>query len=100
MFAARDDYSGYLQQALLDTLGRQWRLEAVVHPGASDSSPATLAPARPQRGSPQRPSAVEASAPPADGGVAPDDQVLDEVSGADLLSRELGASVIEVVDEA
>lgn len=28
-----------------------------------------------------------------------DDPVLDDTSGADLLSRELGASIIEVVDE-
>lgn len=31
--------------------------------------------------------------------VAADDPVIDDVSGADLLTRELGASVIEVVDE-
>ncbi len=101
MFAARDDYSGYLQQALLDTLGRQWRLEAVVHPGASDGSPAAPTPAPPQRGNRPRRSANETPVPSAssEGGVDPDDQVLDEVSGADLLSRELGASVIEVVDE-
>jgi DNA polymerase-3 subunit gamma/tau len=105
MFAARDDYSGYLQQALVDTLGRQWRLEAVVHPGASDGPPAAAPAARPQRtsrprgatpGSPAMPAAPSAAP---EGGVEPDDQVLDEVSGADLLSRELGASVIEVVDE-
>jgi DNA polymerase III subunit gamma/tau len=31
--------------------------------------------------------------------VDPDDPVVDDVSGADLLSRELGASIVEVVDE-
>jgi DNA polymerase-3 subunit gamma/tau len=31
--------------------------------------------------------------------IDPDDAVLDEVSGADLLTRELGASIVEVVDE-
>jgi DNA polymerase-3 subunit gamma/tau len=30
---------------------------------------------------------------------APDDPVIDDISGADLLSRELGASIIEVVDD-
>jgi hypothetical protein len=31
--------------------------------------------------------------------VDPDDVLLDDVSGADLLSRELGAKIIDVVDE-
>ncbi len=101
MFAERADYSGYLQQALLDTLGRRWRVEAVVHPGAASGGPApATAPAgRPQSTPRQRPAPAATVAEPASD-VAPDDAVVDEVSGADLLSRELGASVIEVVDDA
>jgi DNA polymerase-3 subunit gamma/tau len=110
----RDDYSGYLQQALLDTLGRRWRIDAVVHPPASapgtppGSPPAMPAPGPPNRGrrgrpEPQQPPPSLPPEPPsaaAEPGIDPDDQVLDDVSGADLLSRELGATVIDVVDDA
>jgi DNA polymerase-3 subunit gamma/tau len=111
--AERDDYVGYLQQALLDTLGQQWRIEAVAHPSAGPGSGAAVASdpaaarapaARAAAGRPgaDRPRPVAAPTPQGEelDTVAPDDQVLDEVSGADLLSRELGATVIDVVDES
>jgi DNA polymerase-3 subunit gamma/tau len=107
MFADRDDYSGYLQQALLDTLGRRWRVEAVVHPGAAAAAPTSAAPVvtaerQPRRRHTSSPDAAAPAPQPAEpsSDVAPDDAVVDDVSGADLLSRELGASVIEVVDDA
>jgi DNA polymerase III subunit gamma/tau len=119
----RDDYTGYLQQAIADVLGRPLRVEAVVQPGSSAPAPAP-APAPGSATGPRRenrarrdtgssraqrtthaagptppPSpADEASAQP-DSSADPDDAVLDEVSGADLLTRELGASIIDVVDE-
>jgi DNA polymerase-3 subunit gamma/tau len=97
--AQRDDYSGYLQQALQDTLGGRWRIEAVVHPPAGAPSAATpTAPA----GAPAvgAPAAVRSDGPSrsSSAGADPADAVLDDVSGADLLSRELGATVIDVVD--
>ena len=99
--AQRDDYTGYLQQAIADVLRRPLRVEAVVSPGG-ESQPAAQAQKRPARVA-QEPEPKRAEpAPPAPTGrddVAPDDVVLDDVSGADLLSRELGASIIEVVDE-
>jgi DNA polymerase-3 subunit gamma/tau len=111
--AERDDYVGYLQQALLDTLGQLWRIEAVAHPSAGPGSGAAVASdpaaarapaARAAAGRPgaDRPRPVAAPTPQGEelDTVAPDDQVLDEVSGADLLSRELGATVIDVVDES
>lgn len=120
ILATRDDYSGYLQQALVDTLGQRWRIEAIVHPAtapdatgpppsAAPTGPAATAGAPPGAapGSPPTPTrasrastdAAEQPTPASDDGAAPDDQVLDEVSGTDLLSRELGAQVIEVVEE-
>jgi DNA polymerase-3 subunit gamma/tau len=115
--AARDDYIAYLHQAVTEVLGRSLRIEAVVQPGpgggdAPASPPAPRAPApraparRPvsqgtsaARTLPGAPVPVEAPAAQADPDVAPDDDVIDEVSGADLLSRELGARIIDVVDE-
>jgi DNA polymerase-3 subunit gamma/tau len=113
----RDDYSGYLQQALLDTVGRRWRIAAVVQPTAAASPPpVAAAPVRAARSSgrrgtravpdpapaasaPPEPSASPARAASSEADIDPDDQVLDDVSGADLLSRELGATVIDVVDD-
>ena len=99
--AQRDDYTGYLQQAIADVLRRPLRVEAVVSPGG-ESQPAAQAQKRPARVVQQPEPKRAEPAPPAPTGrddVAPDDVVLDDVSGADLLSRELGASIIEVVDE-
>lgn len=104
ILTAREDYSGYLQQALADTLGQRWRIEAIVHPATAPtaSAPPEPAPEPAAAGRRPAPAAEDAAAEPAPGtgdGAAPDDQVLDEVSGTDLLSRELGAQVIEVVEE-
>ena len=110
--AARDDYIAYLHQAVTEVLGRSLRIEAVVQPGpgggeAPAAPPSPRAPARrpvPLRTSaaptaPAAPAPVAESAAEADPDVAPDDDIVDEVSGADLLSRELGARIIDVVDE-
>jgi len=130
--AQRDDYTGYLQQAIADVLGRPLRIETVVQPGSSAPAPAAAAAepaaaapatgARPERRGgrsassgaaqtvppttntspaqqPVREPVAGAPDPPDTSAADPDDAVLDEVSGADLLTRELGASIIDVVDE-
>ena len=126
---ARDDYTAYLHQAVTEVLGRSLRIEAVVQPGPGheDSDGATAPPraSRPRapRATATQPEASEPSSPPvASPGapqpgasppdasptsstitpsetVAPDDEVLDDLSSADLLSRELGARVIDVLDD-
>ncbi len=123
---SRPDYVAYLQQAVLDVLGRQLRIDAVVQPTGGAAPTSARAP-RPRAGgqsssdrAPQqaaRPSSPRAEGTPANEAAAtraspaggtpsdqrdqidPDDPVVDDVSGADLLSRELGASIVEVVDE-
>lgn len=108
--AGREDYNAYLQQAMADVLGRPLTVEAVVNPGGPVSDPP---PRRPPAGRPRQPEGQSTDSPrrpgtdeptdpvptPATSDVDPADPVLDEMSGADLLSRELGASIIDVVDE-
>jgi DNA polymerase-3 subunit gamma/tau len=142
--AARDDWTGLLRQAVLDVLGADLRIEAVVDGGASTPprdgrgptgaggappgsrrpGTAPTSPARPAAPAPgtSRPPGEEAERPPAasaspaaasgvsraaaesgaadgqDDAVADGDEVLDDLSGAALLARELGARVIDVVD--
>ena len=111
--AGRADYNAYLQQAMADVLGRPLTIEAVVNPGGSPASPPAPPPSRPRTGrpsqagqrSPDPPPRPDPDPPtdptpaPTTSDVDPADPVLDELSGADLLSRELGASIIDVVDE-
>lgn len=114
----REDFVGPLRQALADVLDGQWRVEAVVSgaptgaaiKGSRSPSTSGRSPAQPADGGGSRLAAEEASAQrtgasavthedSADGGdedVSPDDRALDDVSQEELLSRELGASVIEV----
>ncbi|MDR6118170.1 DNA polymerase-3 subunit gamma/tau [Aeromicrobium sp. SORGH_AS981] len=121
---ARDSFvaSGsaeYVQQALQQVIGVQWRIEAIVdpsvdpraasapQPSAPAAQPAAPAPSSQGRGV-GAPEAVRQAmrepgsvAPPEDPDLAahPDDPVVDQ--GADpeqLLSRELGARVIDEID--
>ncbi len=121
---ARDSFvaSGsaeYVQQALQQVIGVQWRIEAIVdpsvdpraasapQPSASATQPAVPPPSGQGRGV-GAPEAVRQAmrepgsvAPPEDPDLAahPDDPVVDQ--GADpeqLLSRELGARVIDEID--
>ena len=130
---ARDSFAGggsdeIVREALIQVLGVDWKVEAIVDPSVSPAgtaSPAARsAPARP--GSPavapdeapggqpaatsartegaQRAAAerAEASAPSADAEPSPDDPDADdgEVSHQDLLARELGARVIGEYDNS
>jgi DNA polymerase-3 subunit gamma/tau len=128
---ARDSFvaSGsaeYVQQALQQVIGVQWRIEAIVDPSAdpraaaaggsgpaADPAPAPPASAPTEAsggrgvGAPEsvrqamrEPAAVPPPEDP-DAGASPDDPVVDQ--GADpeqLLSRELGARVIDEIDHA
>ncbi len=119
--ASRPDYVAYLQQAVQDVLGRRLSIDAVVQPTGGPAAPDAVPPRRrasqrpaqeasrqPERSTPA-PSTIEQPPPEAPepppsrradtDQVDPNDPVVDDVSGADLLSRELGASIVEVVDE-
>jgi hypothetical protein len=98
--ASRDDYTAYLQQAIREVLGRSLRVDAVVQPGGSGTPRTSSGSAARGSGGGAAPAAT--APPPATPQPAeadPTDDVLDDVSGADLLTRELGASVIDVVDQ-
>ncbi len=116
-----------VREACIEVIGHDWQVETIIDPGADASTPppAAAAPAadpapnpRPSRPAadpgPDLRSAREAIRPTRDGGepppVAPDlaeadasaspddlDADTDDVAGADLLARELGAEVIEEI---
>jgi DNA polymerase-3 subunit gamma/tau len=122
-----------LRQALIDELGVDWRVDAIVDAGVEKAPPTTAAPSRPARAEPKPPApnaeptadapaartagaeAAKAAvrtagsraepADPADrtepgSDVSDDDAVIDEgsVSSQELLTRELGAEVIEEIE--
>ncbi|GAA0197199.1 hypothetical protein GCM10008944_13270 [Cytobacillus oceanisediminis] len=128
---ARDSFmaSGsaeYVQKALQQVIGVQWRIDAIVDPSADPRAASNPAPASPQAAAPAPP----AQAAPATGGDAgrgvgapesvrqamrepasmappedpdasahPDDPVVDQGTDPEqLLSRELGARVIDEID--
>ncbi|KQO36381.1 DNA polymerase III subunit gamma/tau [Aeromicrobium sp. Leaf245] len=128
---ARDSFmaSGsaeYVQKALQQVIGVQWRIDAIVDPSADPRAASNPAPASPQAAAPTPP----AQAAPATGGDAgrgvgapesvrqamrepasmappedpdasahPDDPVVDQGTDPEqLLSRELGARVIDEID--
>lgn len=128
---ARDSFmaSGsaeYVQKALQQVIGVQWRIDAIVDPSADPRAASNPAPASPQAAAPTPP----AQAAPAAGGDAgrgvgapesvrqamrepasmtppedpdasahPDDPVVDQGTDPEqLLSRELGARVIDEID--
>ena len=123
-FAGRSDHAEYVRQSLIDVLGVDWRIEAVVGGGpAAQGSPSP--PARAPQGRPAaapasrpapaprptpapRPAAGVPSSPPV--GVVPpeqdvpeaDDPDLDDsgLTGIALLERDLGARVIGEYDSA
>jgi len=96
---ARNGCDEVLRQVLIDVLGVDWRVECIVDPSAtpadqpsssSVSSPSTSA----------RPAAAPAPAPavpPADSEAHPDDSEAEGGDTHELLTRELGAQVIEEI---
>ncbi len=109
---ARDSFVGsgsddVVKRALHDVLGVTWRVDPVVDPSVDPSADAASAPPKPKAAPPRNASAdsvraamrdTPAAAPEdPDASAHPDDPVVD--SGADdpedLLTRELGAQVID-----
>ncbi|CAN5228738.1 hypothetical protein BH24ACT12_BH24ACT12_03020 [soil metagenome] len=100
-----------VRQAMIDTLGVDWRVESIVDPSVSASTPATgptpiARPAsttaareaiRPVRSGPSTNVAEDARR--SDEAVHSDDQPLDEggASGEQLVTRELGGQLIEEI---
>jgi DNA polymerase-3 subunit gamma/tau len=112
VFLSRSDHQDYVREALIQVLGVDWKVDAIVDPSAAPPAPAApasgggggQAPAkRPDstRG-PQvpPPPAAEAAEPGPDDAPSADDPDADdsEVTHQDLLARELGAKVIGEYD--
>ena len=72
-----------LRQAIIDVVGLDRRIEAIVDPSGSEASPSSKAPKK---------SALEKKSERKD--ERDDDATLTATSGADLLARELGAEII------
>jgi DNA polymerase-3 subunit gamma/tau len=111
--AARDDFTSLLRQAVLEVVGADLRIESVVDGGAagggSSTSPSSVAGAGQRRPAPERPAPRQPPRHPVDdepapapqdetGGADAGDAVIDDLSGEALLARELGASVIDVLE--
>ena len=124
---ARDSFDAggsaeIVRQACIEVIGHDWRVESIIDPGADAATPPPPAaepepePAAPAEPDPQPDPhpAREAIRPTRNGGepppVAPDlaeadasasrddlDAEADDVTGADLLARELGAEVIDEI---
>jgi DNA polymerase-3 subunit gamma/tau len=105
---ARDSFVGggseeILRQAAIDVIGADWRVEAIVDPsadpGAGTAPRVTKAAAESVPPEPEVPAA--APPPPArrDADAHPDDPEADDngIDGAELLQRELGATVIDEI---
>ncbi len=99
-----------VRQALIDVLAVDWRVEAVLGPPGA-TTPAGALPSPPQSPASRGPSSAgvdsragqrspAAVAWPGAADVSPDDPVAVAGSHADLLARELGATVIEEYDES
>ncbi|MGH3411576.1 MAG: DNA polymerase III subunit gamma and tau [Marmoricola sp.] len=115
---ARDSFLGggsdeILRQAAMDVIGSDWKVEAIVDPSAEPSAPGPTRPSRAPASSPPGPE--HEPTPPPDGpdpgaapepgpatdpdaDVDPDDPESGAPEGADLLARELGATVIEEIN--
>jgi DNA polymerase-3 subunit gamma/tau len=94
MLLGRAEFTGMLRHAVVDVLGEDVAVDAVV--GRAGEVAAPSAPGTPAAAEPATPtSAVD----DADQGVADDDEVLDAVSGTELLRQTLGAQVIEIVED-
>jgi DNA polymerase-3 subunit gamma/tau len=96
------DSVDHLREALREVLGVSWKVDAIVDPTAA-SEPAAPAPAKPKRGNgvPDNVRQAATKGAPSEpdepnGSAHPDDPVINEAANPEeLLSRELGAEVID-----
>jgi DNA polymerase-3 subunit gamma/tau len=93
-----------LRQSLMDVLGVDWRVEAILDPsaGPGDRAGTPPPPTAPAAGSAAETTEAQPAPPPeaeTDGDAHPDDPVVHSgsVEHTDLLVRELGAQVIEEI---
>jgi DNA polymerase III subunit gamma/tau len=109
-FLGRSDHQDYVREALIQVLGVDWKVDAIVDPSTAPAeAPAAAPPAPPRAAAPSGRAAAEAavaaeaaptgvpdvgSTPSADDEDADDDALTHH----DLLARELGAKVIGEYD--
>jgi len=87
-----------VRQAIIDLVGQDWKVEAIVDPSAQPGTQPPVNVTRPAVAPTTPTPAPEAPAAPVDAGAHRDDPAADEeVDGAELLSTRLGAQVIEEI---
>ena len=97
------DSVDHLRDALREVLGVSWKVDAIVDPTAASEPTAPAPPAKPKRGNGVPDNVRQAATKGAprepdepNGAAHPDDPVIDEAANPEeLLSRELGAEVID-----
>jgi DNA polymerase-3 subunit gamma/tau len=102
-FVGRSDHQDYVREALIQVLGVDWKVEAIVDPSVAPTSslgaPDPDEPAQRREGA-ARPSQRSAPAPAGDDTPSADDPDAEDagLTSHDLLARELGAKVIGEYD--
>ena len=101
-FVGRSDHQDYVREALIQVLGVDWKVEAIVDPSVTQSglgAPDPDEPAQRREGA-ARPSQRSAPAPAGDDAASADDPDAEDagLTSHDLLARELGAKVIGEYD--
>jgi DNA polymerase-3 subunit gamma/tau len=100
-FVGRSDHQDYVREALIQVLGVDWKVEAIVDPSVTQSGLGAPDPDEPiQRHGAARPSQRSAPAPAGDDAPSADDPDAEDagLTSHDLLARELGAKVIGEYD--
>jgi DNA polymerase III subunit gamma/tau len=104
-FVGRSDHQDYVREALIQVLGVDWKVEAIVDPSVAPTSglgaPDPDEPAQRREGA-ARPSQRSAPAPAGDDAPSADDPDAEDagLTSHDLLARELGAKVIGEYDNS
>jgi DNA polymerase-3 subunit gamma/tau len=102
-FVGRSDHQDYVREALIQVLGVDWKVEAIVDPSVAPTSglgaPDPDEPAQRREGA-ARPSQRNSPAPAGDDAPSADDPDAEDagLTSHDLLARELGAKVIGEYD--
>jgi DNA polymerase-3 subunit gamma/tau len=104
-FVGRSDHQDYVREALIQVLGVDWKVEAIVDPSVAPTSglgaPDPDESAQRREGA-ARPSQRSAPAPAGDDAPSADDPDAEDagLTSHDLLARELGAKVIGEYDNS